>query len=78
MKNKDPIKSRCCQMPLVPIMRCLARVISSVIPSIKPVKDDVEGTNVRFATRLSALYMGLHIIDSMIDAQFLMKLGFDA
>ena len=74
MKNKNPIKTVVVQTPLVPIMRCLTRVISSVIPSIKPDKDDVEGTNVRFVARLSVLHMELHIIDSMIDAQFLMKL----
>ena len=62
------------QTPPVPIMRCLTRAISSVIPSIKPVKGDVEGTGVRFVTRLSVLHMGLLIIDSMIDARFLMKL----
>ena len=73
-EEKNPIKTAVVQTPLVPIMRYLTRVISSVILSIKPVKDDVEGTNVRFATRLSALHMGLLIIDSMIDAQFLMKL----
>ena len=32
-----------------------------------------KGTNVRFVARLSVLHMELLIIDSMIDAQFLMK-----
>ena len=73
MKSKNPIKIGVVQTPPVPIMRCLTRAISSVIPSIKTVKGDVEGTDVSFVTRLSVLHMGLLIIDSMIDAQFLMK-----
>ena len=74
MKIKNPIKNIVAQIPYVPIMRCLRRVILSAILSVKPVNDDVEGTDVRFITRLSVLHLGLLIIDSMIDVQFLMKL----
>ena len=70
MKSKNTIKNVVVQTSPVPIMRCLTRAISSVIliPSIKTVKGDVEGTDVRFVTRLSVLHMGLLMIDSMIDA----------
>ena len=74
MKSKNPIKIGVVQTPPVPIMRCLTRAISYVIPSIKPIKDYVEGTNVHVVKRLSALHLGLLSIDLMIDAQFLMKL----
>ena len=51
----------------------VGRVALTPLPVTLPVKGDVEGTDVSFVTRLSVLHMGLLIIDSMIDAQFLMK-----
>ena len=54
-------------MPLVPIMRCL-----TIIPSIKPVKDDVEGRNVQrcnktFCSTSGTPYYRLHDRRSVFD-----------
>jgi hypothetical protein len=51
-EKQKPIKTVVVQTPSVPIMRWLLRAISSVTPSIKLAKDEVEGTNVRCVTRI--------------------------